>query len=79
MKTEKLYCPNCGEELTNLGYNYDNGMVEYECKMCDSIYNDSEFEECSICGEKFHIDELNETDDFDYICKDCNKNKKETF
>ena len=38
---EKKYCPHCGEELENNGYNYDNGHTYYYCNECDMEFNEN--------------------------------------
>lgn len=34
-KENKKFCPHCGEELVDNGYNYDNGHSYYYCEHCD--------------------------------------------
>lgn len=61
MAQVKMFCPECGEELTSLGYNYDTGYIDFECPCCDWTGTDA-----SALDEEEAMEMLAEDDEEDF-------------
>lgn len=67
-ETEKIYCCECGEELTDQETMYDIGNEDYICEDCRNAY----YVECDHCGRLVPDGDLIAVDNNDqFVCEDC--------
>lgn len=73
LEHEYTYCEICEEYVPN------DEAVYVECDdiyVCDSCYDDN-YDNCSVCGETYNHRDMVLNDNFDWVCKDCDKKEEE--
>lgn len=63
-------CVKCNSDMVISYYNYDTGLLNYECKECNHNFTEKAIKYCDMCGEQI-IDDVVETDDMVFCSKEC--------
>lgn len=75
---EKIRCIHCGSDMVLKGYDYDNGIIRYECQECGEDFTENDIKRCEVCDKQVLDNEYLEYDDTKFCSDDCLKKYKET-
>lgn len=70
---EDIVCVNCGSELVKKDFDYNDGLIHYECDECGHRFTDSDILYCDECGKQMLSDEQIDTDVMSFCSNECFK------
>lgn len=49
---ENIRCIHCGSDMVISDYDYNQGIMYYECQECGTEFNEKQITSCDECGEQ---------------------------
>lgn len=75
IKSDRLICPKCNNQLKHIGEDYDRSLESGRCLKCKNYYIDSQMQiECMICKENFSTDKLTKMPVSEFVLTEHGKN-----
>lgn len=68
---DKVKCVFCNSTMLVSDYDYNSGIIRYECEECGKTFSEDNITHCDECGEQVIEDERIDYDGMVFCCGEC--------